>query len=308
MPRKNARARRKSNGNMALLITILCALAICASALFITDYYMDKRRTLNTNAELLKLLAPAETPAAIDTPAPETTLAPDFTPALALPDTPAPTPLILAYPTPPSDIDARFDALYDINPDVIGRLYLPSATTPIELIVVKRDNIHYLNHDFYGAKHDAGTLFLDEINEIWPQDQHMLIYGHNMKNGTMFARLTKYDSPVYAARNPLAYFDTLYESGVYAVFAALRLTEAQSLSEEFNIRTVMFTDSGFMNYINAIRERALYVTNVDMNGDDQLLSLITCSYDADDERFILILRRLRENETEADIRSLARPD
>ncbi len=170
--------------------------------------------------------------------------------------------------------------------------------------MLKRDNEYYLTHDFYGEKRKSGAVFMDEANEIWPQDQHMILYGHNMKNGTMFARLTQYSTIKYAARNPFVYFDTIYETGTYVVLAAMRLPAKETMTPSFNIRTFFFGDASFNSFLYAIRERALYVTTVGADANDQLLSLVTCSYNENDERFILITRRLRENETEDDILAL----
>lgn len=169
--------------------------------------------------------------------------------------------------------------------------------------MLKRDNEYYLTHDFYGEKRKSARSSWTSQRNL-PRDQHMILYGHNMKNGTMFARLTQYSTIKYAARNPFVYFDTIYETGTYVVLAAMRLPAKETMTPSFNIRTFFFGDASFNSFLYAIRERALYVTTVGADANDQLLSLVTCSYNENDERFILITRRLRENETEDDIRAL----
>ena len=84
----------------------------------------------------------------------------------------------------------------------------------------------------------------------------------------------------------------------------MRLPAKETMTPSFNIRTFFFGDASFNSFLYAIRERALYVTTVGADANDQLLSLVTCSYNENDERFILITRRLRENETEDDILAL----
>lgn len=295
--KKKARHSKNARGGARLYrVAFLAVLALVVlAAVYIVKFYRERSETEALNAQLHALLVTAEPSASAQpspTPTPQATVSGGAQ--------------IVAYPTPPSEIRKEFKGLHDLNPDLIGRLYIPTDTehTPIDQFVLKRDNEYYLTHDFYGEKRKSGAVFMDEANEIWPQDQHMILYGHNMKNGTMFARLTQYSTIKYAARNPFVYFDTIYETGTYVVLAAMRLPAKETMTPSFNIRTFFFGDASFNSFLYAIRERALYVTTVGADANDQLLSLVTCSYNENDERFILITRRLRENETEDDIRAL----
>ena len=155
-------------------------------------------------------------------------------------------------------------------------------------------------------KGNLDALFLDQANEIWPQDQHLIIYGHNMKNGTMFARLPRYKSIEYAYNNPFVYFDTLYEKGAYVVLAAVRLPAKEMLTEGFNLRTFTFGEASLKSFLFDVSQNALYMTKVGADENDQLLSLVTCAYNEEDERFLLITRRIREGETEEMLKKMIR--
>lgn len=297
MPEKK-RSRHPGNarGTWLYRAALLAMLALVVlAAVYIVKFYRERSETEALNEQLHALMVTSEPTASAQpsaAPTPQTTVSSDAQ--------------ILAYPTPPAEIRKELVGLHSLNPDLIGRLYIPTDTehTAIDQFVLKRDNEYYLTHDFYGDERKSGAVFMDEANEIWPQDQHMILYGHNMKNGTMFARLTQYSTIKYAARNPFIYFDTIYETGTYVVLAAMRLPAKETMTPSFNIRTFFFGDASFNSFLYAIQERALYVTTVGADANDQLLSLVTCSYNEDDERFILITRRLRENETEDDIRAL----
>lgn len=300
MPESSQKAASKSNGRNPLLVPLIaaCALVLALSCVYIVRYYANRSEIEDTNRQLIDLLI---------TPSPAEASPSEATPDLPLPTrqtTPDENTVVVAYPTPPSRILPEFDELYRVNPDLVGHLSIPSTSTPIDLFVVQRDNEYYLTRNFYGQSSKGGTLFLDQANVFWPQDQHMMIYGHNMKNGTMFARLTKYKAIEYAARNPFVYFDTLYEKGVYTVVAALRMTAAETQTDDFNLRTFVFGEAGFNAFIYRILNNALYITNVGVENSDQLLTLVTCSYSEDDERFILVTRKLRDGETEEDIQKL----
>lgn len=295
--KKKARHSKNARGGAQLYrAAFLAVLALVVlAAVYIVKFYRERSETEALNAQLHALLVTAE-PSGVRAALAHACAAGDRQRRRA----------DRCLSTPPSEIRKEFKGLHDLNPDLIGRLYIPTDTehSPIDQFVLKRDNEYYLTHDFYGEKRKSGAVFMDEANEIWPQDQHMILYGHNMKNGTMFARLTQYSTIKYAARNPFVYFDTIYETGTYVVLAAMRLPAKETMTPSFNIRTFFFGDASFNSFLYAIRERALYVTTVGADANDQLLSLVTCSYNENDERFILITRRLRENETEDDIRAL----
>jgi len=297
MPSKNKKQKKKKANPLLLPMIVLTAMIAVLSVVYIVNYYGLKNKTEEDNQRLSELYN--ESLRKIET------LQATPEPTKALPDAPDSDTVIMPYPTKPTKIDPSFEELYRINNDLVGHLMIPLKTiTPIDLFVVQRDNTFYLNHDFEGKESKAGALFLDEANEIWPQDQHLIIYGHNMKNGTMFARLSRFHSIEYAKNNPILYFDTVYEKGTYAVLAAMQMPASRMLTDSFNLRTFFFGDVSFNAFMYGVHQNALYVTNIGADSDDQLLSLVTCSYDEDDERMILITRRLRENETEESIRKL----
>lgn len=290
--KKNQKKKGNAAQKVNSLLIALCFVLLIVSGFYVARFYALQSETERDNERLSMMYKSAQAEKTDSASEAET---PEATPE---PKNPA-DPIIISYPRPPETIQKEFDEARSINPDVVGFLHVPAKTVDdIELFVLQRDNEFYLTHDFYGEEKKSGALFLDEANEIWPQDQHMIIYGHNMKNGTMFARLTRYKSIDYAYNNPFVYFDTLYEKGAYVVLAAIRLPANEMLTEGFNLRTFTFGDTSFKSFMYDIRKNALYVTNVGADENDQLLSLLTCAYNEEDERFLLITRRIRENETE----------
>lgn len=247
--KKKSRHPGNARGTWLYRAALLAMLALVVlAAVYIVKFYRERSETEALNEQLHALMVTAEPTASAQpsaAPTPQTTVSSNAQ--------------ILAYPTPPAEIRKELVGLHSLNPDLIGRLYIPTDTehTAIDQFVLKRDNEYYLTHDFYGDERKSGAVFMDEANEIWPQDQHMILYGHNMKNGTMFARLTQYSTIKYAARNPFIYFDTIYETGTYVVLAAMRLPAKETMTPSFNIRTFFFGDASFNSFLYAIQERAL---------------------------------------------------
>lgn len=100
-----------------------------------------------------------------------------------------------------------FDALKQENNDIIGWIYCPD--TPINYPVVKgKDNNQYLRADLKGKYLVSGTIFADYRNNEVGEDKNYIVYGHNMKNSTMFGTLVKYKDQTYYDSHPILYFLT----------------------------------------------------------------------------------------------------
>lgn len=215
----------------------------------------------------------------------------------------------------PSVAEDLADA-YAQNDDLVGWL---KAGESIDLPVVQSDNTYYLDHGFTGEEDRNGTLFLNMNNQLFPPDDVLLIHGHNMKDGSMFGTLSKFEQYDYAKEHPLVTFQTIYdEEPVYyvpvSVFNASMLPDHSSY---FDITQIVFPDdeevsdsstfrqsSAFKAYLDELRTVSLWESPVDVNVDDKLLMLVTCSYDLEDGRLMVVCRKLREGETPEEVAGL----
>ena len=216
--------------------------------------------------------------------------------------TPGPDTVIYAAPTLPPVLSS-FDGLLSINPETAGFLIMGNTQLP----VVQRpyDNEFYLNHDFEGQESIAGCLFVDGVNRLYPRDKCLYIYGHNMKNDTMFGKLSDYKHARKVKEQPIVYFDTLYREGAYVPFACFALTADHDSADYFELRRFAFDQEGFADYVEQLKARSLLDIPVDVVYGDDLLVLVTCNYSIDDGRFVLALRRVRDWESEDEARELA---
>ena len=200
---------------------------------------------------------------------------------------------------------------YAKNEDLVGWL---KAGESIDLPVVQSDNTYYLDHGFTGEEDKNGTLFLNMNNQLFPPDDVLLIHGHNMKDGSMFGTLSQFEQYDYVKEHPIVTFQTIHdEEPVYyvpvSVFNASMLPDHSSY---FDITQIVFPDdeegaaedpstfrqsSAFRTYLDELRAVSLWESPVDVNVDDKLLMLITCSYDLEDGRLMVVCRRLRDGET-----------
>lgn len=191
------------------------------------------------------------------------------------------------------DILPEYEALYAENPDTIGWLKI-DGTGIDNVVMYAPDEIDkYLHTDFYGNYAYRGCLFVDEYCDIFNSD-NIIIYGHNMKDGSMFGTLDSYADESFYAEHKIIRFDTIYEKHSYEVVAAI--STSIPAKDEDVFRYYEYTSSNdeetFLDYADFIEKNKLYDTGVEINPGDKLLTLSTCAYHTTDGRFVIVARQI----------------
>ena len=187
----------------------------------------------------------------------------------------------------------EYAGLYAENSDTIGWLKIDGMT--IDYVVMQApDEINkYLRPDFYGKDSTRGCLFVDEYCDIFNSD-NIIIYGHNMKDGSMFGTLDSYADESFYAEHKIIRFDTIYEKHSYEVVAAI--STSIPAKDEDVFRYYEYTSSNdeetFLDYADFIEKNKLYDTGVEINPGDKLLTLSTCAYHTTDGRFVVVARQI----------------
>lgn len=211
----------------------------------------------------------------------------------------------------PENMLASFKDLYDRNDEVRGWISYHADGKKDFLnieypIVYSGDNEKYLKKDFDGNQNRNGTLFFDEsnrLNSYGDTNRSLIVYGHNMASGQMFAGLNKLLGSVNNARSAATLtLSTLYRQDQYLVFAVILTDESDRVQGHyFNTRRTSFTnDTDFHKYIEDMRARSLFDYPVDVQDDDSILVLSTCtgrSAKVKDGRLVVVARRVREDES-----------
>ena len=123
---------------------------------------------------------------------------------------------------------------------------------------------------------------MDARNDSDMQQRHSILYGHHMKNGTMFADAENYEDQLYADDHPVGYYITPEKSYEITFFAGY-LTDAYNDSWDLD-----FTDSEFADWISRAKQRSHFYTDITPGNEDRIITLSTCSYDIADGRFVLL--------------------
>lgn len=216
----------------------------------------------------------------------------------------------------PKNMLASFKDLYDRNPDVRGWISFHAGGKKdflnIEYPIVYRDVEDkanpYLKMDFDGNRNKNGTLYFDQQNNVDRYNSHsdaLVVYGHNMASGQMFAGLNKFMGSVNNARvAPTLTLSTLFRRDEFKVFAVVLLDESDVNARSMDIwKTKFLTDVSFLEQVEKIRARSLFDYPVDVMAEDQLLVLSTCtgktSAHVKDGRLVVVARRVRDGESAA---------
>ncbi len=269
------------------IVAFICWIVLLAGIFYIAHWYTSKSRIEHESEEYQALYTRSDTQSnQADVPQSENASANGEDSAQPS-EVSALSPYIALLPTVPP-IQDSFSQLLELNSDTIGYL---SVGDIVSLPVVWRenDNSTYLDHNFSGEIAPEGALFLDGSNRI-TTDNCLMIYGHNMQSGTMFGQLHLFGSASTVRNCPLITFDTIYENGIYAPFAAFRV------SADEDVRKFIMDESEFNAYVASMRSKSLFTVPLDVSYGDRLLLLVTCDYDTDNGRFILACRSLRSGE------------
>ncbi len=212
----------------------------------------------------------------------------------------------------PQNLQLKYAKLYGENPEFVG--YLSADGVGLNLPIVQaKDDKKYLEKNFKLQNTKYGCPFVTHLNNIEPLDRNTVIFGHHMNNGTIFGALDKYKTIDGFRKAPVITFNTLYKDYSWKVIAAI-VTNAYTKDDNGYIFRYYFTElsteENFSSYLNALSERSLYDTGVDVLPTDKLLTLSTCSHEFTDARFVVIARLVRPGEsTDVDVtRATVNPD
>ncbi len=174
----------------------------------------------------------------------------------------------------------NIEELKSINNDIVAWIYIPGTNINYP-IVQTRDNIYYLDHDIHGNSSKHGSIFMDYRNNV-SEDENIIIYGHHMRDGSMFGGLKKYKSEACYRDNKYIYLDTDKGRFKYRVFSVY-ITEGNTdyLKTSFNS-----TDE-FLLYLEDVSNKSLFKDNNKFNGQEKLITLSTCSYEYKDARMVV---------------------
>lgn len=179
------------------------------------------------------------------------------------------------------DMNAKveFNKLKEINSDVIGWIFIEQAG--ISYPVMHRDNKFYLNHVFTGKKNGAGALFTDVRNTADFFDSNVIVYGHHMRNGSMFHNLFNFEDKEKLFENPYFTICTPTMNYRYRIFSVRYVDDSDAA-----YTTSFSNDDDFRVFISNAIKQSIHDTHTAVTTTDKVVTLSTCAY-KDKNRFIV---------------------
>lgn len=216
----------------------------------------------------------------------ETTVAPP-TETTAPIETTAPTETTSA-PTEPTGPLEQYAQLYEQNPEMFGWLRIEDTVIDYPVMHTPEDPEKYLHRNFQGEDSYAGTPFIDY--RCTEGSDNLVIYGHNMSDGSMFHTLPDYQQKNYWQAHPTIRFDSIYEEREYEVVAAFY--DRVYYTHETNFKFYNFIDAAdqaeYDSAVEQFKKKSLYDTGVTPEYGQQLITLVTCTYQVDNGRFVVV--------------------
>ena len=179
-----------------------------------------------------------------------------------------------------NNINNFSEELIKINEDY--RMWIEVPNTNIDYPVVQgKDNDFYLNHDFNKKESSSGAIFIDYKNNI-EKDKNIIIYGHNMRNKSMFQNLMKFKDKAFWKENSKIILTIGGKRYLYKIFSSY-ISNAKDLDLKINFKS----EDEYLKYIDSIKKKSIFHRDIDIKSNYRIITLSTCSYEEDNNRMII---------------------
>ncbi len=191
----------------------------------------------------------------------------------------------LGIEVPDKGID--FTALQaETNADIYAWIYIPDTKVDYPVLQHPTDDSYYLDYNLDGSKGYPGCIYTELCNSKDFTDPHTVLYGHNMKNGTMFAGLHDYRDADFLAEHPYIYIYTPDKTYVYQIFGAYEFS-AVHLVRNFDLSNPDI----FQMYLDGVFEirdmKANILTDMEVTAQERIVTLSTCIKNKPNLRYLV---------------------
>ena len=195
----------------------------------------------------------------------------------------------LGVPKQPPQILEQYKGIIQINEELAGWIKIDNTNIDYPVMHTPNDEEYYLYRNFEKEYSSSGTPFLSASNTLESENEQIVIYGHNMKNGTMFNDLLLYKDQVFWQENPYVYFDTLYSEDIYEIFAVFEIdVEIENGHFPFYQHVNFKSEKVFNDFLSEITELSLYETSITPSYGNNILTLVTCEDFSGSNRLVIM--------------------
>ena len=185
----------------------------------------------------------------------------------------------------------KYAAVYAQNNDFVGWLCIEGTNINYPVMQTPEDPNYYLKRAFDRSYSDYGVPYVQENCALGISD-NIVIYGHNMSNGSMFADLCRYEKKSFWQEHPIIHFDTLSGYGEYEIVAVFKTVAYSQEGFKYYHFVDAESEADFDAFLAQCRELELYDTGVDAEYGDQLITLSTCEYSRKNGRMVILAKKI----------------
>lgn len=187
---------------------------------------------------------------------------------------------------PETVIPIDFEALWEMNPDVYAWIEIPGTQVDYPILQSPTDDGYYLNHNLDGSEGYPGSIYTESVNGKEFEDFNTVIYGHNMKDGTMFGDLHEYEDSAFLEENSQVIIYTPEKKLTYQIFAAV-VYDDRHIMKSFNFEAEDGRQE-FLDSLNTLRDMRSYIdSDVAVTTSDRIITMSTCIGSEDNHRYLV---------------------
>lgn len=263
---------------LRIVLIVVFSLIFLVSGFMVVRYYLNSQKQNAQFNELSDMVMQVR---------PERPTIPTQTePSSSAPDATEP-----AETEPPQPLPEYIE-VSALNPHMVGWIQIEGTKLDYPVMQTPDDPEYYLHKDFYGNYSSHGCIFTEEHCSIEPASDNITLYGHNMKDGSMFGSLRNYRSKSYWEDHRYIYFDTLYERHTYEIFAVFTTVATKGTGFAYHQFMDAEDQAEFDEYVSDCLAASLYDTGITAQYGDKLITLSTCEYSQKNGRLVVVAKRI----------------
>ncbi len=265
-------------------LIVLFSAVFLVSGFFLVRYLAESVKSAKTYDTLALLVQQArqETAPAV----------PDAVGQEEAPTQPDPLTQVLSNDGRTVQVLREYAPIYELNNDFVGWLRIPGTKVNYPVVQHPEEKDYYLKRDFYGNASNHGAIYVKEDCDVEKPSDNVTVYGHRMKDGSMFASLHLYLEKAFWEEHPYIYMDSLQEHRTYEIMAVFTMSASDPDGFMYHEFVEAEDPVAFDRFTAQCKALSLYDTGVDAQWGDSFITLSTCEYSRENGRLVIIAKRI----------------
>ena len=186
----------------------------------------------------------------------------------------------------------EYEPIYRLNNDLVGWIRIENTNINYPVLQSPEAPNYYIDHNFYGEASKYGAIYAGEHCDVSLPSDNIIIYGHRMNDGSMFADLLKYKNKDFYDTHKYIYFDTLTERQKYEIVAVFQIKSVRNNNFQYHKFVKFDAESQFDTFMSRVDLLELYDTGTTASFGDELITLSTCQKGNSGGRFVVIAKKI----------------